>query len=113
MEALMAVVIGILFAIGTYLILSRAFLRVVFGTCLLSHAILLYLITGGKLKRGAAPILESGVTVYVDPIPQALILTAIVIGFGVTAFIIVLAYRAYQTLGSDDTEDYRGTGDEQ
>ena len=112
MEALMALVIGILFAIGTYLILSRVLLRVIFGVCLLSHATLLYLITGGKLKRGAAPILESGITAYADPIPQALILTAIVIGFGVTAFIIVLVYRSYQTLGSDDTEDYRGINDE-
>ena len=108
----MAIVIGILFAIGTYLILCRVLLRVIFGVCLISHATLLYLITGGKLKRGAAPILESGVTAYVDPIPQALILTAIVIGFGVTAFIIVLAYRSYQALGSDDLEDYRGTNDE-
>jgi len=108
----MALVIGILFAIGTYLILSRVLLRVIFGVCLLSHATLLYLITGGKLKRGAAPILESGITAYADPIPQALILTAIVIGFGVTAFIIVLVYRSYQTLGSDDTEDYRGINDE-
>jgi len=109
----MAVVIGILFAIGTYLILSRVLLRIVLGTCLHTHAALLYLITAGKLKRGAAPLLESGITSYVDPIPQALILTAIVIGFGVTAFIIVLVYRAYQTLGSDDTEDYRGVNDEQ
>ena len=109
----MAIVIGILFAVGTYLIFSRVLLRIVLGTCLHTHATLLYLITTGKLKRGAAPILESGVTAYVDPIPQALILTAIVIGFGVTAFIIVLVYRAYQTMGSDDTEDYLGVNDEQ
>jgi len=109
----MAVVIGILFAIGTYLILSRVLLRIILGTCLHTHATLLYLITMGRLKRGASPILVNGVTAYVDPIPQALILTAIVIGFGVTAFIIVLVYRAYQTLGSDDTEDFRGVNDEQ
>jgi len=108
----MAIVIGVLFATGTYLILARSLLRIVFGTCMLTHATLLYLITAGKLKRGAAPILESGITTYVDPLPQALILTAIVIGFGVTAFIIVLAYRAYQTLGSDDTEDYRGVNEQ-
>jgi multicomponent Na+:H+ antiporter subunit C len=113
LETLIAAVVGILFAVGTYLILSRVLLRVVFGISLLSHATLLYLITMGKLKAGASPILESGITAYADPIPQALILTAIVINFGVTAFIIVLAYRSYQTLGSDDTEDFRGTNDEQ
>jgi len=109
----MAAVIGLLFAIGTYLILSRVLLRIVFGICLISHATLLYLITGSRLKRGAAPVLESGVTAYADPLPQALILTAIVIGFGVISFVIVLAYRSYQALGSDDTEDYRGVDDEQ
>jgi len=104
----MAIVIGILFGIGTYLLLSRVLLRIVFGTVLHTHAVLLYLITSGKLKQGAAPVLESGIIAYVDPLPQALILTAIVIGFGVTSFVIVLVYRAYQTLGSDNTEDYRG-----
>ena len=112
MEALMAVVIGLLFTFGTYLLLSRELLRIVFGLSLLSHATLLYLITAGKLKRGAAPILEGGVATYVDPLPQALILTAIVINLGVTAFVIVLAYRSYQTLGSDDIEDFRGVQDE-
>ncbi len=109
MELLMALVIGVLFAAGVYLILSRTLLRVLIGTCLTSHGTLLLLITMGKLKTGVGPILNefSGVS-YVDPLPQALILTAIVIGFGVTAFIIVLSYRAYQALGSDDTEDFRG-----
>jgi multicomponent Na+:H+ antiporter subunit C len=109
----MAIVIGVLFAIGMYLILSRVLLRIALGTCLQTHAVLLYLITAGKLKQGAPPILESGIIAYTDPLPQALILTAIVIGFGVTSFIIVLVYRAYQALGSDDTEDYRGVDDEQ
>lgn len=109
MEYVMAVVIGILFTAGVYLLLSRTLLRILLGTSLLSHGTLLLLITMGKLKRGVGPII-TGVegTVYVDPLPQALILTAIVIGFGVTAFIIVLSYRAYQSLGSDDTQDFRG-----
>lgn len=109
MEYVMAVLIGILFTFGTYLVLSRTLLRVLLGTCLLSHATLLLLITMGKLKRGLGPIIsgEAG-AVYVDPLPQALILTAIVIGFGITSFIIVLSFRAYQSLGSDDLEDFRG-----
>lgn len=108
MEFVMSVVIAVLFGSGLYLIMSRVLLRVVFGTSLLSHATLLYLMTIGKLQRGAAPILDPSKTAYVDPIPQALNLTAIVIGFGVTALVIVLAYRAYQSLGTDDLEDYRG-----
>jgi len=109
MEFVIAIVIGILFAAGTYLLLSRVLFRMVVGTCLLSHGTLLLLITMGRLKRGLAPILtgQAGVS-YIDPLPQALILTAIVIGFGVTAFVIVLSYRAYQTLNSDDTEHFRG-----
>ena len=113
MELLISIVIGILFAIGIYLVLSRTLLRIIIGTCLLSHGTLLMLITMGKLKTGVGPILtgQAGIS-YVDPLPQALILTAIVIGFGVTAFIIVLSYRAYQTLDSDDTEDFRGIENE-
>lgn len=113
MELLVSIVIGVLFAVGMYLILSRTLLRIVIGTCLLSHGTLLMLITMGKLKTGVGPILtgQTGIS-YIDPLPQALILTAIVIGFGVTAFIIVLSYRTYQTLNSDDTEDFRGIENE-
>ena len=111
MEILMSVVIGILFATGTYQLLSRSMLRVVIGTMLLSHGVLLMLLTMGKLKRGAPPILI-GAPSYADPLPQALILTAIVIGFGVTAFTIVLAFRAYQTLGTDDLDKLRGENNE-
>ncbi|MBS3970573.1 MAG: Na(+)/H(+) antiporter subunit C [Clostridia bacterium] len=107
MEILMSVVIGILFATGTYQILSRSMLRVVIGTMLLSHGVLLMILTMGKLKRGAPPILI-GTGPYADPLPQALILTAIVIGFGVTSYLVVLAYRAYQTLGTDDLDKLRG-----
>jgi multicomponent Na+:H+ antiporter subunit C len=111
MELLMAVVIGVLFAAGTYLILTRSLLRVVLGTGLLSHASFLLILTMGGLKRGAPPIL-SGQAAYTDPLPHALILTAIVIGFGVTAFVLVLAYRAYQELGTDDLDKLRGVKDE-
>ena len=113
MEALIALVIAVLFASGLYLIMSRVLLRIVFGTCLLSHATLLYLMTVGKLQRGAAPILDAAKDAYVDPIPQALNLTAIVIGFGVTALIIVLSYRSFQTMGTDDMEDYRGVEEDE
>lgn len=113
MEFVIAIVIGVVFATGIYLLLSRRLIRVLLGTTLLSHAALLLLMTMGGLKRGAAPILDGSSGPFVDPIPQALILTAIVIGFGVTSFIIVLSYRAYQKMGSDDTNDFVEPQDEQ
>lgn len=108
MELLVAILIAILFATGTYMVLCRRFLRVIFGTGLLTHGTLLFLMTSGKLERGAAPILIDGVETYTDPIPQALILTAIVINFAVTAFALVLAYRLYQDTGADDLLDLTG-----
>jgi multicomponent Na+:H+ antiporter subunit C len=108
MEIVMAVVIGVLFMCATYLILSRSILRIIVGTGLLSHGAHLLLLTMGGLKQGAVPLLSEEAASYVDPLPQALILTAIVISFGVTAFLLVLAYRAYQELGTDDMECLKG-----
>lgn len=112
MELLMSLVTGVLFATGTYLTLTRSLLRVVLGTALLGHGSYLLILTMGGLKTGAPPIVTPGVTAYTDPLPQALILTAIVIGFAVTAFVLVLAYRAYQELGTDDLDKLRGVEDE-
>ncbi|MBX9974134.1 Na(+)/H(+) antiporter subunit C [Cytobacillus firmus] len=109
MEILMAFVIGILFMSATYLMLSKSLLRIIVGTGLLSHGAHMLILTMGGLKRGAAPLLGENAPSYTDPIPQALILTAIVISFGVTAFFLVLAYRAYQELGTDNMDRMRGT----
>lgn len=109
MEILMAFIIGILFMSATYLMLSKSLLRIIVGTGLLSHGAHLLILTMGGLKRGAAPLLGEKASSYTDPIPQALILTAIVISFGVTAFFLVLAYRAYQELGTDNMDRMRGT----
>ena len=108
MEILMSVVIGILFTIATYLVLSKSLLRIIVGTGLLSHAAHLLILTMGGLKQGAVPILSENAKSYVDPLPQALILTAIVISFGVTSFCLVLAYRSYQELGTDNMDQLRG-----
>ncbi|MFT4412987.1 Na(+)/H(+) antiporter subunit C [Fredinandcohnia humi] len=108
MEVLMSVVIGILFAAATYLMLSKSLIRVIVGTGLLSHGAHLLLLTMGGLKQGAPPLLGEDASAYVDPLPQALILTAIVISFGVTSFMLVLAYRAYQELGTDNMDQLRG-----
>ncbi|WLR41258.1 Na(+)/H(+) antiporter subunit C [Bacillus carboniphilus] len=108
MEIVMSVVVGILFMAATYLILSRSLLRIIIGTGLLSHGAHLLILTMGGLKQGAAPLLSEKAGSYVDPLPQALILTAIVISFGVTSFFLVLAYRSYQELGTDDMHRLRG-----
>lgn len=108
MEILMAFLIGILFMSATYLMLSKSLLRIIVGTGLLSHGAHLLILTMGGLKRGAAPLLGQHAEAYADPLPQALILTAIVISFGVTAFFLVLAYRAYQELGTDNMDHMRG-----
>ncbi|MFC0271006.1 Na(+)/H(+) antiporter subunit C [Metabacillus herbersteinensis] len=108
MEILMSIVVGILFTSATYLMLSRSLLRIIIGTGLLSHGAHLLILTMGGLKEGAAPLLGEDAASYVDPLPQALILTAIVISFGVTSFFLVLAYRSYQELGTDDMDLLRG-----
>lgn len=108
MELWLTVAIGVLFGVGTYLLLRPSLLKVVLGFSLISHGTNLLLLTTGKLKRGEAPILAAGTTgTYTDPLPQALILTAIVISFGVTAFMLALAYRTYRTLGTDDLDRMR------
>lgn len=113
MEFLMALVVGVFFAVSTYFMLSKKLLKVVFGTLLISHAANLMLLTSGGLKGEKAPILSDGSTLsYADPIPQALILTAIVIGFGVTAFILVLTCRLYKTFATDDLSILRGEANE-
>ena len=108
MEILMAIVIGILFTCATYLMLSKSMLRIIIGTSLLSHGAHLLILTMGGLKRGTVPLLGEQAESYVDPLPQALILTAIVISFGVTSYFLVLAYRTYQELGTDNMDLLRG-----
>ncbi|EUJ32408.1 monovalent cation/H+ antiporter subunit C [Listeria floridensis FSL S10-1187] len=109
MELLMAILIGLMFAAATYLILSKSLLRIIIGTAILSHGVNLFVLTMGGVKRGDVPILGLKATsAYNDPLPQALILTAIVISFGVTAFFLVLAYRAYQELDSESISKTRG-----
>lgn len=109
METLITILAGVFVTVATYLILSKNILRVVLGTAMLSHAAHLLIITMGGLKTGDVPILgDEEISAVVDPLPQALILTSIVISFAVTAMILVLAYRTYQTLGTDNLEELRG-----
>ena len=115
MEMVLAVVVGGLFAAGLYTILRRSIVRLAMGLVLLSHAANLLIFTAAGVTRDAPPILSpddvaTGVTPTVaDPLPQALVLTAIVIGFGVLAFTLVLVHRVYQVVGSDDVDNLTST----
>ncbi|MCU0786933.1 MAG: NADH-quinone oxidoreductase subunit K [Verrucomicrobia bacterium] len=91
-----ALLIGALFACATWLILQRSFVRILFGFILLSNAAnLLVLSMSGRPEGRGAPVVGETEMPLVDPLPQALILTAIVIGFGVTAYLVVLLYRLF------------------
>ena len=113
MTALFAVTIGFLYAAGLYLVMRRNVVKLVLGLALLGHAANLLIFTVGRLSREGAPIIPPGaarlVPPHADPVPQALVLTAIVIGFGVQAFALVLVKRAYRETGSDDLDALRST----
>ena len=103
MEALLAIAIGTLTACGIFLLLRARTFAVVLGLTLLSYAVNLFLFASGRLVTGAPPLIRAG-AFYTDPLPQALVLTAIVIGFGVQAFALVLLKRAHQAAGTDDLD---------
>ncbi|MGV8936068.1 MAG: Na+/H+ antiporter subunit C [Allorhizobium sp.] len=111
MEALFCGLVGIFFAAAIYLMLSKHIVRVLLGVALLGNAVNLLLFTAGRLTREVPPIIAEGQdtlsTLAANPLPQALILTAIVISFSFFAFLLVLSYRAYQDLGTDDTDEMR------
>lgn len=108
METLITIVAGILITIGTYLITSKTLLRIILGLSLFTHGSHLMMMAINGLKRGAAPLVREGITQYTDPIPQALILTSIVISFALTALILVVGYRTYIELGTDEMNRLRG-----
>ncbi len=103
-QTVVAVVLGVLFALGTFLVLRRDVLRVVWGVAILSQAANVFLVTMGGLS-GAVPVIahgSSGAEPITDPLVQALVLTAIVIGFGTLAFALVLTVRVYEEHGTLD-----------
>ena len=99
MEFLVASAIGVLTAGGLYLVLRLRTFPVILGISLLTYAVNVFLFASGRLTVGAPPIL-SDATAYADPLPQALVLTAIVISFGMTAVVVMIGLGAF--LGSDD-----------
>jgi multicomponent Na+:H+ antiporter subunit C len=107
-----AILVGLLFGFATYLILQRGFVRILFGFILLSNAAnLLVLAMSGDPAGKSAPVLGSEGPASVDPLPQALVLTAIVIGFGVISYLVILLYRLFLDQGATDaTTLYDGSG---
>lgn len=105
METLFALLIGLLIAAGVFLVLSRSVVRVVLGLSFITYGGNLAILTVAGLREDAPPLLTLRGP-YVDPLPQALILTAIVIGFATTALVLTVALRAYQVAGHDDVEAF-------
>jgi multicomponent Na+:H+ antiporter subunit C len=112
-HTMLALTVGALYGAGLYLMMRRSIVKLIIGLALLSHGSNLLLFIMGGLTRAAPPIIPSGaahpIIPIADPLPQALILTAIVIGFGVQAFAVVLIRRAHQTIGTDDLDEMQST----
>ncbi|TNE97350.1 MAG: Na+/H+ antiporter subunit C, partial [Gammaproteobacteria bacterium] len=107
MELLFALTIGVLTSSGVYLLLRARTFPVVVGLTLLSYAVNLFLFSTGRLATGGQPIIGSTAS-YSDPLPQALVLTAIVIGFAMTAFVVVLSLRNLADNDDDHVDGHQG-----
>lgn len=105
MTLALIVVVGVLFGAGTYLVLHRTLTRMVLGIGLWTYGVnVLLLVSGGR--AGRPPLVDDvPASGYADPLPQAMILTAVVIGFAMTAFLLALAYRSWTHTGNDEAED--------
>lgn len=104
MEVLFAITIGVLTASGVFLTLRARTYPVVMGTTLLSYAVNIFLFSMGRLTIGQPAVIDAAAAGYTDPLPQALVLTAIVISFGMTAFLIVLSLKSYTAFASDHVD---------
>ena len=113
MQVLIAFVIGVLFASGLFMMMRRSIVKLIIGLALLGHAVNLLIFAVGRIARATPPVIAPGSTTpnefVADPLPQALALTAIVIGFGVQAFAMVIVKRTYQITGTDDLKEVRLT----
>ncbi|WP_151669459.1 Na+/H+ antiporter subunit C [Nitrincola schmidtii] len=113
MEPIMAIAVGCLYAAAIYMMLRRSIVKLVIGLMLLSNAANLLIFTSAGMTRGAPPLIPVGAMqpegIIADPLPQALILTAIVIAFGVLAFAVVLIHRAYNIIHTDNLDQMKDT----
>ena len=105
MEILVASAVGILTAAGIYLILRKRTFPVILGTAFISYAVNVFLFASGRLALNQPPVLQDDVTLYTDPLPQALVLTAIVIAFGMTAVVVMIGVGAYLSSQDDHIDD--------
>lgn len=112
MEWLIAIVIGVMTATGVFLTLRARTFPVVLGLTLLAYAVNVFLFVMGRLNSGLPTVIDATQSGYADPLPQALVLTAIVIAFGMTAFLIVLALKARSELGNDHVDGIHLAKDE-
>lgn len=104
MTLLLALTVGVLYGAAFFMLLRKSIVKLVIGLILLSHAANLLIFTAGGLFKSATPILEPGVLPFQDPLPQALILTAIVISFGVLSFALILIYRFFERTGTNNSD---------
>ncbi len=113
MELLIAILTAILYASGIYMMLRRSMVKLIIGLILLGNGVNLLIFLMGKLEKGVPPIIPEALKTiegpYDDPVPQALILTAIVISFGLQSFAIILLKRAYQVVKTDDLDQINTT----
>ncbi|MBO6757759.1 MAG: Na+/H+ antiporter subunit C [Roseibium sp.] len=111
METGLAIVIGLFFAVSVYLMLSKQLVRMLLGIAILGNAVNMSIFLNGRLTREVPPVIPADLyvpaEVTANPLPQALVLTAIVISFSFFAFLLVLAFRAYQEVGTDDVNEMR------
>lgn len=111
MEPVFALLTGIFLTVAIYLLMSKFIIRMLMGVAILGNAVNLLIFTSGRIMREVPPVIGSGLDVpagpVANPLPQALILTAIVISFSFFAFLLVLSWRAYSTLGTDNTDGMR------
>ncbi|MCC7498706.1 MAG: Na+/H+ antiporter subunit C [Bryobacterales bacterium] len=114
MELILAIASGVLFGTGFYLMLRRRLAQLIIGLGLLSNGANLLIFTAGGLTRARAPVIAEDASQlarpFADPVPQALVLTAIVIGFGVLAFSLVLAHGIHTMAGTDDIDEIGSGG---
>ncbi|ASP33310.1 MULTISPECIES: Na+/H+ antiporter subunit C [Stappiaceae] len=111
METGVAILIGLFFTVAVYLMLSKQLVRILLGIAILGNSVNMLIFTNGRLTREVPPLippdLYTPAIATANPLPQALVLTAIVISFSFFAFLLVLAFRAYQELGTDEVNEMR------
>ncbi|HKK63786.1 MAG TPA: NADH-quinone oxidoreductase subunit K [Bacteroidales bacterium] len=115
MELLLAILVGILYTAGVYMLLRRSIVKFIIGIIFLSNATNLLVFLSAGLTAGSPAFLtgkETDISGYADPLPQALVLTAVVIGLGIVVYLLAVKYRFFSETGSDDLDQLKPTENE-